>query len=78
MALVAGGGGGYGLLKSTSVSVSVATLLPGLVSTNPADGDTVTVLLSVPVAIPITPLSVMNTLWPLARLRALQSPLPGS
>src|SRR6516162_3095291 len=71
-ALVAAGAGGYGLPKSTSVSVSVATLLTGLVSVSPAGRDTVTVLVSVPVSIPITPLSAMDTLWPLAKFSPLQ------
>jgi len=78
LALVAAGAGGYGLPKSTSVSVSVATLLPRLVSVIPAGADTVTVVASVPVVIPTTPLSVMDTLWPFARLRLLQCPLPRS
>jgi len=38
----------------------------------------VTVLVSVPVSIPITPLSAMDTLWPLAKFSPLQSPLPRS
>src|SRR5262245_28391649 len=56
--LVAAGAGGYGLPKSTSVSVSVAALLPRLVSVVPVGADTVTVVASVPVVIPTTPLSI--------------------
>ena len=53
--------------------------LPGMGSVVPAGGATVTVLVSVPVAFgSIVPVSVMVTLWPLARLSPLQSPLPGS
>jgi len=76
LALMAGGGDGFSKLTSASVSVSVATLLTGLVSVSPAGGDTVTVLLSVPVASgAVQPLSAMNTLWPLGRLSPLHSPV---
>src|SRR5262245_40103177 len=68
-----------GTAGAVSVSVSVALLLPGVGSVTPAGGDTRTVLLIVPVAFGlITPLSVMNTLWPLGRLSPLHSPLPES
>ena len=56
--------------------MSVAVLLAGLGSPSPAGRDTVTVLLSVPVVIPIVPLRVMDTLWPFARFSPLHSPLP--
>src|SRR5215831_11322020 len=58
LALVAAGAGGYGLPKSTSVSVSVAALLPRLVSVIPVGAATVTVVASVPVVIPTTSLAV--------------------
>jgi hypothetical protein len=60
-----------------SVSVSVTLLLARLVSVVPAGGLTVTVLVSRPDAFgSIVPLSVMLTLWPLARLSPLHTPVP--
>src|SRR5262249_2726775 len=60
------------------VSVSVAVLLVTLLSVTPAGGTTVTVFVIVPVALGlITPLSVMDTLWPLAKLSPLHAPVSG-
>ena len=68
-----------GLVRSATVLTTEFVLSAGLVSVTPAGGATVTALVSVPAAFgSITPLSVMLTLWPLARLSPLQSPLPGS
>ena len=59
-----------------SVSLSVAVSLAELVSVVPAGGATVTVLLIVPVAFgSIVPVSVRVTLWPLARLSPLHTPV---
>ena len=56
------------------VSVSVAVLLPGVASVTPAVGDTMAVLVSEPIAFgSIVPVSVMVTLWPLARLSPLHT-----
>jgi hypothetical protein len=58
------------------VSVSLAVLSAMLGSVTPAGGATVTMLVSEPVAFgSIVPVSVMLTLWPLARLSPLHSPL---
>jgi hypothetical protein len=63
-------------VSSASVSVSVAALLPGLASVVPAGALTMTVLLSEPVAFgSIVPVSVMVTLWPLARFSPLHAPV---
>src|SRR5581483_10093937 len=59
-----------------SVSLSVSLSLVLLVSVTPAGGLTVAVLLSVPVAVGSTvPLTVSVMLWPLARLRPVQTPV---
>jgi hypothetical protein len=59
-----------------TLSVSVALLLPGLVSVTPAGAATVTVLVIEPVAFgSIVPVSVMLTLCPFARLSPLHSPV---
>ena len=77
-AVVPGGGDGFGV-KGGSVSVSVATLLTGLVSVTPVGANTVTVLVSEPVALgSIVPVSVMLILPPLARLSPFHTPLATS
>src|SRR5438093_1586830 len=59
-----------------SVSVSVPLLLPGVGSVAPVGGDTVAVLLRLPVAVgSIVPLRVRVMLWPLARFSPLQTPV---
>src|SRR5262249_42031040 len=60
------------------VSVSVAVLLVRLLSVTPTGGTPVTGVVIVPVAVgSMTPLSVMDTLWPLAKLSPLHAPVSG-
>jgi len=70
LALVAGGGDGFELMTTVTVSVSLAALLAGLMSLVPAGGATATMLVSEPVALGVTaPLSSPKT----SNVRRVQS-----